>query len=123
MSTIASTAICWDASDVNDESSSAQAAAGGLITRRMAAERGRAAAISFVVAGAFFLFSAGARGFGLVEDAMTGAPPDALGWLLAVAGVAVGVWFCVNGIQLILSRKKRIADFNAEHGSDAGQQR
>lgn len=104
------------------DGSSAEQTTGGLITQRMAVERGRAAAIYFLVMGCFFFMQAGVRGFNLFEAVAANAPTDALQWLLAIGAIPVAVGFFASGVLRLRSRRERIAAFNAEHGVDAGRQ-
>lgn len=107
---------------MRDEHASTEHPTGGLITQRMAAERGRGAAIYFIAAGCFFLVQAGVRGFDLLQAAAAGAPAELLPWLLCTSSLAVGVGFFVGGVLRLRSRAQRIAAFDAEHGVDAGRQ-
>lgn len=104
------------------EGTSAEQTTGGLITRRMAVERGRAAASFYIVMGCYFLIQAGVRGFGLFEAVAADAPADVLQWIFAIGAIPVAVGFLAYGVLMLRSRRKRIAAFNAEHGVDAGRQ-
>lgn len=119
---IAGTAVRWEPEVVTGEGPAAESTTGGLITQRMAVERGRAAPIYFIVMGCFFLYQAGVRGFNLVEAVATGAPTDAFHWLLAIGSIPIAIGFFAYGVLKFRSRRKRIAAFNAEHGVDAGRQ-
>jgi hypothetical protein len=86
---------------------------GGLIMQRMAVERGRAEAIISMVYGGILL------AMGLTR----GAPEDALDWGLIVGASVLGVVGFIRGIYLLRARARRIAEFDAQHGPDAGKQR
>lgn len=88
---------------------------GGLITKRMAAERGRGAAILLIVVGLFWLVLASIAAFD--------PPQDVLDWVLLVGRTALGIAFIVSGNRELSAGSKRIARFNAEHGESAGIQR
>lgn len=86
--------------------------AGGLITQRMAAERGRLQAISYMLFGALmFLLGVSA-----------GAPSGVAKWLYVVAAVVVGIGLIVMGVLSLRARKRRVDDFEAQHGVGAGRQ-
>ena len=78
---------------MTSEGPSAEQTTGGLITQRMAAERGRAVASYFIVASCFFFIQAGVRGFDLFEAVAADAPTDAPQWLLAIGAIPVAVGF------------------------------
>lgn len=89
-------------------------AKGGLITQRMAAERGRGLAITYVVVGSVWLVVAAL--------AVLDPPQDFLDWFTLVGRLVLGVAFIVLGIGRLRSRARRIARFDTEHGADAGVQ-
>ncbi|TFV99888.1 hypothetical protein [Orlajensenia leifsoniae] len=86
----------------------------GLMTRRMAAERGRTAGFMQILVGLAWLtvgvwiFSSGDQGEWY--------------WVKLVGFAALGVWFVVMGIAQLRARAKRIAAFDAQHGVNAGRQ-
>lgn len=88
----------------------------------MAAERGRGAAVFYIVMGCFFLVQAGMRGVGLIEAVAADAPADGLEWLSAIGAIVAGVGFLVYGVLILRARRQRIAAFEAEHGVEAGKQ-
>lgn len=86
---------------------------GGLIMQRMAVERGRSEAIASMVYGGVIL------AMGLTR----GAPEDVLDWGLIIGASVFGVVCSIRGIYLLRARARRIAEFEAQHGADAGKQR
>lgn len=85
----------------------------GIIMQRMAVERGRSGAIYWIVAGCIFLSMSVTRG----------APENVLDWVLLVGGAVFAVGLIVSGIFQLRARARRIAEFEAQHGADAGKQR
>lgn len=93
-------------------STSGAEAVGGLITQRMAAERGRLEAINYIVLGAVMFSLAVLRE----------APSDFAQWVYAGVTVVCGIFLIAWGVRTLRARRKRIADFEAQYGVDAGRQ-
>ncbi|MFI8634232.1 hypothetical protein ACIGEP_16745 [Microbacterium sp. NPDC077663] len=70
-------------------------AAGGLITQRLAAERGRVTAIVYLLWGSMLLATGVSRG----------VPSDALGWILAGAAIIPGIALMVYGVLTLRAHK------------------
>lgn len=87
----------------------------------MAAERGRGAAVFYIVMGCLFLVQAGVRGVGLIEAVAADASADGLEWLSAIGAIVAAVGFLAYGVLMLRSRRRRIAAFEAEHGVEAGR--
>lgn len=94
------------------ESDSGAHAAGGLITQRMAAERGRVTATVYLLWGAMLLATAVTRG----------VPSETVEWVLGAATVIPGAGLIVFGVLALRARRRRISEFEARHGVGAGQQ-
>lgn len=87
---------------------------GGLITQRMAVERGRRYAVWCICVGVFLCV------FGL---RLLLEPADTWVWWLVVVGAPLtGVANIVLGLSQLKVRARRIAQFDAEHGPEAGKQ-
>lgn len=95
----------------SDGDSGAQPA-GGLITQRMAAERGRLEAINYIALGAVMFSLAVLRE----------VPSGVAQWVYAGVTVVCGIFLIAWGVRTLRARRKRIADFEAQYGVDAGRQ-
>lgn len=82
----------------------------GPISKRLVAERGGVVAILNMGLGVAFLLIGG---FGLATE-----PRPWFSWVQLAAGAAC----LIAGFMLRRARTKRIAEFEAEYGSDAGRQ-
>ena len=86
---------------MTDEDDSEARSAGGLITQRTVAERGRLEAIGFLILGASMF----------AQDASRGAPTDTLEWVFLGLGVALGVGVIVLSVRVLRARSRWIVEF------------
>lgn len=97
---------------MTDEDASEARSAGGLITQRMVAERGRLEASGCLILAAVMF----------AQAALRGVPTDTLAWVFLAAGVILGVGFIGLSVRVLRARSKRIEEFEAKHGVGAGRQ-
>ena len=86
----------------------------GLITQRMAAERGRGWALTQLALGAGWFI------LGVVHSFKT--PHDCLYWVSTLLYIVLVVGFITSGLIGLRARARRVAAFDAEYGKDAGRQ-